>query len=52
LTSLRAGLALIEQMSRYCQVALFDEQTEPDIDSEDSDSRAASKFFRPTRKLV
>jgi predicted HTH transcriptional regulator len=51
-TNRRADLVLIEEMRRYSQVASFDEQPEPDLNSEAIDFRAASEFFKPVRKLA
>jgi len=51
-TNRRADPALIEEMRRYGQVGSFDEQPEPEMNSEAIDFRAASEFFRPVRKLA
>jgi ATP-dependent DNA helicase RecG len=51
-TNRRADPALVEEMRRYSQVASFDEQPEPDLNSEAIDFRAASEFFKPVRKLA
>ena len=51
-TNRRADSFLIEEMRRYNQVSSFDEQPMPDLNSEAIDFRAASEFFKPTRKLT
>jgi predicted HTH transcriptional regulator len=51
-TNRRADLFLVEEMRRYNQVASFDEQPKPELNSEAIDFRAASEFFRPVRKLA
>ena len=43
---------LIEEMRCYNQVSSFDEQPRAELNSEAIDFRAASEFFRPTRKLT
>jgi len=37
-------------MRRYGQVSSFDEKPRPELSSEAIDFRAASEFFKPTRK--
>jgi predicted HTH transcriptional regulator len=51
-TNRRADSFLIEEMRRYRQVSSFDEQPMPDLNSEEVDFRAASEYFKPTRKLT
>jgi ATP-dependent DNA helicase RecG len=51
-TNRRADNVLIEEMRRYNQVSSFDEQPEPELNSEAIDFRAASEFFKPIRKLT
>lgn len=51
-TNRRADQVLIEEMRRYGEVLSFDEQPEPELNSEAIDFRAASEFFGPTRKLA
>lgn len=51
-TNRRADRVLIEEMRRYSQVSSFDEQPEPELNSEAIDFRAASELFQPTRKLT
>ena len=51
-TNRRADPFLIDEMRRYNQVASFDEQPLPDLNSEAIDFRAASEFFQPIRKLA
>lgn len=51
-TSRRADQVLIEEMRRYNQVSSFDEQPQPELNSEAIDFRAASEFFKPIRKLT
>jgi predicted HTH transcriptional regulator len=51
-TNRRADSALIEEMRRYSQLASFDEQPEPEMNSEAIDFRVASEFFKPVRKLA
>ena len=51
-TNRRADSFLIEEMRRYKQVASFDEQPMPDLNSEVVDFRVASEYFKPIRKLT
>ncbi len=51
-TNRRADQVLIEEMRRYNQVSSFDEQPQPELNSEAIDFRAASEFFKPIRKLT
>jgi predicted HTH transcriptional regulator len=51
-TNRRADHVLIEEMRRYNQVSSFDEQPQPELNSEAIDFRAASEFFKPIRKLT
>jgi predicted HTH transcriptional regulator len=51
-TNRRADAFLIEEMRRYNQVFLFDEQPMPHLNSEAVDFRAASEYFKPIRKLT
>jgi ATP-dependent DNA helicase RecG len=51
-TNRRADHVLIEEMRRYKQVSSFDEQPQPELNSEAIDFRAASEFFKPIRKLT
>ena len=51
-TNRRADPFLIEEMRRYNQVASFDEQPIPELNSEAIDFRVASEFFKPIRKLA
>ena len=51
-TNRRADRVLIEEMRRYTQISSFDEQPELELNSEAIDFRAASEFFKPTRKLT
>jgi predicted HTH transcriptional regulator len=51
-TNRRADQVLIEEMRRYSQVSSFDEQPQPELNSEAIDFRAASEFFKPIRKLT
>ncbi len=50
-TNRRADSFLVEEMKRYSQVASFDEQPMPALNSEAMDFRAASEFFKPIRRL-
>ncbi|MCU1257652.1 MAG: putative transcriptional regulator with domain [Bryobacterales bacterium] len=52
LTNRRADQVLIEELKRYGQVASFDEQAVPDLNSEAIDFRVASESFKPVRKLL
>jgi ATP-dependent DNA helicase RecG len=51
-TNRRADTAQIEEMRRFVQLELFDEQPIPELDSEALDFRAASELFAPVRKLT
>jgi ATP-dependent DNA helicase RecG len=51
-TDRRADQVLIEEMRRYNQVSSFDEQPQPELNSEAIDFRVASEFFKPIRKLT
>jgi ATP-dependent DNA helicase RecG len=51
-TNRRADQVLIEEMRRYNQVSSFDEQPQPELNSEAIDFRVASEFFKPIRKLT
>lgn len=51
-TNRRADRVLIEEMRRFTQISSFDEQPEPELNSEALDFRAASEFFKPARKLA
>jgi ATP-dependent DNA helicase RecG len=51
-TNRRADQVLIDEMRRYNQVSSFDEQPQPELNSEAIDFRAASEFFKPIRKLT
>jgi predicted HTH transcriptional regulator len=44
-TNRRADRVLIEEMRRFTQISSFDEQPEPELNSEAIDFRAASEFF-------
>jgi ATP-dependent DNA helicase RecG len=46
-TNRRADRVLIEEMRRYSQVSSFDEQPEPELNSEAIDFRAASSISSP-----
>ncbi len=49
-TNRRADAARIEEMRRFGQLASFDEQPIPELNSEALDFRAASELFAPIRK--
>lgn len=49
-TNRRADHVLIEEMRRYNQVSSFDEQPQPELNSEAIDFRAASEYLRPILK--
>jgi len=51
-TNRRADRVLIEEMRRYTQISSFDEQPEPELNSEAIDFRVASEFSKPTRELT
>jgi predicted HTH transcriptional regulator len=51
-TNRRADPFLIEEMRRYNQVSSFDEQPMLNLNSEAIDFRAASEYFKTTRKLT
>jgi ATP-dependent DNA helicase RecG len=51
-TNRRADSFLIEEMRRYDRVSSFDEQPMPDLNSEAIDFRAASEYFKPSRRLT
>ena len=51
-TNRRADPFLIDEMRRFQQVSTFDEQPMPELNSDVIDFRAASEYFKPTRKLT